>query len=183
MAWPFVQLVSTVSWYRPMTAVGGEFTDSFILLLSCVTTAASQRSSCNSSTKGMITWVPFDTVGRGPEDVRGETRYIHVKGWRENYGLLLFITCPNRYTVTYIQYSSISIFFFHLRSPTTINATPTFLPCACFSKQKPDRKNPECTVLTRCVHIHAHTTHAHAHTACHDSIWSQRSCTIKSIFA
>lgn len=91
-----------------MIAVGGELTDSFILLSSCVTTAASQRLPSISCTKGMITCVPFDTVGSVPEDVRRDTCYMsrsnklychvyhpyhmsHAVGEQRNYLFLIYI--------------------------------------------------------------------------------------------
>lgn len=63
---PFREEVVTLSPYRPMTAVAGELTDSFILLPVSSTTFASQRSSSRCSTSGMMMWVPLETMGSGP---------------------------------------------------------------------------------------------------------------------
>lgn len=66
----FTELVITMSPYRPITALAGELTDSLILLPFCSTILASQRSSSRWSTRGMMTWVPLDTKGRGPTPER-----------------------------------------------------------------------------------------------------------------
>ena len=62
----FVELHVTASPYRPHTAVAGELTDSLTVVPSCSTILASQHSSSSWSTIGMMTWVPLDTMGRGP---------------------------------------------------------------------------------------------------------------------
>lgn len=67
MASPIGEDVATQNLYLPIAAVGGELTDSFILLPFCSTILASQQLSCRSSTKETITCVPLDTSGRLPE--------------------------------------------------------------------------------------------------------------------
>lgn len=66
VALPFGPQVTMVRLYRPMLAVGREYTHSLIRFCTRSTILASQRHFLNSSTNGTITRVPLQIEGTLP---------------------------------------------------------------------------------------------------------------------